>query len=81
MAFGEDLKGVLLRGDHHLEYPLHVRKRDALVEEVAHGVDEDHARPTPTQRLFQALGPQTKVEALLVVVARDARQRSANVFA
>src|ERR1019366_1457032 len=43
-----------------------------LVEQIAHRVDEDHPRSTPTQRLFKALRPDTQVETLLVGMTRYA---------
>ena len=54
---------------------------NGLVEKVAHRVDEDHPRPLPAQRLLKPLGPEPEIEALLVGVPSDPRQRSANVSA
>ena len=45
---------------------------DALVEQVAHRVHEDHLRARPPERLGELLGHQPEVEPLLVGVARDA---------
>src|SRR5690606_873204 len=43
---------------HHPEDRGDLLVGDALVEEVAHAVDEDAARPLPAQRLVEALGQE-----------------------
>jgi hypothetical protein len=42
------------------------------VEQVAHGVDEDHARPAPSERLPDPIGPEGQVEAAFKWMARHA---------
>ena len=59
---------------HHLEDARDVVERDALVEEVAHRVDEDHPRLAPRERQLQPLGPEAQVEALLVGVTGHAAE-------
>ena len=65
-ALGEDLEGVVAGFDHGAGDADDVLGGDILVEEVAHGVDEDHARPPPPQGLVELLGDEAEVESLLV---------------
>jgi hypothetical protein len=39
--------------------------RDALVEEITHGVDEDAPRLPPLERLGQPLGPEREIKPVL----------------
>ena len=73
-ALGEHLVAVLVRRLHHLEDLVDVVVGHVLVEEVAHGVDEDGARLRPAERLVEALGAQLQLEAALVGVAGDAAE-------
>src|ERR1700722_1380689 len=45
--------------------------RHALLEKVAHRIDEDHLRRLPTEGLVELLGNQPQVKALLVGVPWD----------
>ena len=51
-ALGEDLEGVPVGGLHRVEYGIDKMPRHFLVKEVAHRIDEDASRLSPTQRLF-----------------------------
>ena len=50
---------------HRVEHGIDEAARHLLVEQVAHRIDEDHARPTPGKRLAQPLRPKREVEAAL----------------
>src|SRR5262245_35941696 len=50
---------------HCVEHARNEFLRYVVMEEVAHGIDEDHARLAPVQRLLQALGPHRQVKAVL----------------
>src|SRR5262249_11267517 len=71
VALGQDLEGVLACLSHHREHLLDKLERDLRMEEIAHRVHEDHARPPPAERLLESAWPELKVEALLVRVARN----------
>src|SRR5262245_37404929 len=47
-------------------------ERHAFMEQIAHRVDEDHSRSAPGQRLPHLLRHESKVESLLVGMARHA---------
>jgi len=49
-ALGEDLKGVPPGGGHDFGDGHDVIVRDLVVEEIAHGVDEDHFGGAPAER-------------------------------
>jgi hypothetical protein len=70
MTLGQDLEGVLAGNSHHLEDPRDVVVGDALVEQVAHRVDEDHPWSLPTQRMLKPIRPQLEREALLIGMTR-----------
>src|ERR1700684_1604514 len=72
VALGQDLERMPVGLSHDLEDPLDIGVRNALVEEVAHRVDEDHPRTRPLQWLLQPLRPELELKALLVGVSRDA---------
>lgn len=71
-AFGEDLEGVPVRCFHGGEHLVHVIEGHALVEQVAHGVDENHARLFPRKRLFETGRSKRQVEPRLERVALHA---------
>ena len=71
-SLGQHLVGVPVRRPHRVEHPVDEPAVHILVEQVAHGVHEDHARLPPSQRLVEARRPFVEVEALLVGVPLDA---------
>jgi len=66
MTLGQDLKLVPVTLLHDREDFLNELNRNVLVEEIAHGVDEDAARLAPTKGEAQSLRPELKVESLFV---------------
>jgi hypothetical protein len=50
---------------HHVRNITDERGGDLLVEQVAHGVDENALPGPPTERLVQLVGHKAKIEALL----------------
>ncbi len=72
IALRQDLKRVPMGGTHSLEHSSDVRRRDLLVEQVAHRVDEDRLWLAPAKRSIETFGPNPQVEALLVSMSRDA---------
>ena len=71
-ALGQDLVGVPVGLLHDAADGEDIVKRHVLVEEVAHGVDEDPARLGPEEGLGQLVGDEAEVEALLVGMAGHA---------
>jgi len=61
-AFGQHLESVPMRFFHGVENLVDIVGRNVLVEQVAHGVDEDHLRLADRKGLFQAAGPKRKIE-------------------
>lgn len=51
-ALGEDLEDVVVSAGHDVEDRSDVVGRYPLMEEVAHGVDEDEARLLPAQGMI-----------------------------
>src|SRR5881409_2530433 len=64
-AFREHLIGIPSREMHGGNYPRNVRQRNALVEQIAHRVDEDHPRFAPTKRLSELLGNKPQIKTVL----------------
>src|SRR5215471_8564005 len=64
-AFCEDLKRVPRRTLHSAENAIDETLRNVLVEEIAHGIYENHAWRAPAERLFQPFRAQRKIEASL----------------
>jgi hypothetical protein len=64
-AFRQHLINVPVGLFHRVEHGTDVRLGNVLVKEIAHRVDEDHARPLPIERLLEALGPQGEIETSL----------------
>ena len=73
-ALGEHLEDVPIGRFHGVEDAVDERAGDLLMEQVAHGVDEDHAGPLPGKRLRQPFGAQGEVEAVLEGMARHAAE-------
>src|SRR5689334_21840688 len=71
MTLRQDLEGVPVGPRHHLEDLSHVAHRNALMEYIAHRVDEDHPRPLPFERLAESRWPQAQIKALLIRTAGD----------
>ena len=69
---GQDLVDVAVRRLHPVENVVDEIARHALVEQVAHRIDEDHARFAPPLGLIEARRPKAEIEALLVGVTRNA---------
>jgi hypothetical protein len=65
----EDLEDVMVSSDHHVEDSSDELRRNILVEEVAHRIDEDHSRPFPTRRNLEPFRPKPQIETLLVRMA------------
>lgn len=68
-ALGEDLEDMPVCRLHCAEHLVNEGRWHLLVEEVAHGVDEDQARHAPRERLVEAFGARRQVEPLLKGVA------------
>ena len=64
-ARGRHLKRMPARRLHDLADLLDVFAENALVKEVAHRVDEDHARLAPEDRIAELAGHQAKFKYLL----------------
>src|SRR5258706_9311601 len=58
----QDLKGVPVRLLHRVKDAPDELLRHVFVEEIAHRIDEDHARTAPAQRLIKALRSQCQIE-------------------
>lgn len=58
VALSEDLKGVLWRLSHNVEDFAHIRLWNALVEKIAHRVDENQTRTLPAERLPETIWPE-----------------------
>jgi len=69
---GQHLEGVPARLLHGVEDLVDIGERHVLVEQVAHGIHEDHLRRADGERLFQAMRAQGQVEAFLIGMARHA---------
>ena len=69
-ALREHLESVPVGFFHGVEYAVDEWRRNVLVEQVAHGIDEDLPRSFPCQRLFHSFRAQCQIEALLVWVPR-----------
>jgi len=70
--FCQDLKGVPLRGGHDLRDGDNVFVGNLVVEEIAHGIDKDHLRSAPAQRLPEFSRNEAKIKSLLIGMAFDA---------
>lgn len=70
----EHLVDMVAGSLHRIKNLVDEQIRDLLVEEITHGVHENHARATPTRRLGQALGTQGEVETALVGVPANAAE-------
>jgi len=64
-SLGEHLENVPVGTLHRVEHLFDKLPRHFLVEEVAHGVDENHPRFAPLKGLLKALRAQRQVEAAL----------------
>ena len=65
IALGEDLEHVPVGSTHDVADVRDEVGRDLIVEQVAHGIDEDLSRAFPVQRWFQLLGYESQIEAAL----------------
>src|SRR5580704_16179748 len=73
-SLGQHLKCVLVGVLHYFCYFDDVRVGDMLVKEVAHGVDKNSLGPPPSQGFFELLRNESRIEATLVRVARNATE-------
>src|SRR6266446_4910613 len=64
-AFREYLKSVPRCAFHRIEDAIDKFLGNVLVEKIAHGIHEDHARRAPAEWLFQPLRAQGQIEARL----------------
>ena len=67
-SFCEKLEDVVVGFDHYIKDSLDVLIRHFLVEEVGHGIHENHLRFSPTERHFQPLGPELQIKPLFIRV-------------
>ena len=70
-AFREYLKSVPRRALHRIEDAIDKILGNVLMEKVAHGIHEDHARRSPAERLLQSLWTQSQIEASLEWMTRS----------
>ena len=70
-TFCQYLVDVPIRRFHRFEDPVHKSPVYALMEQVAHRIDEDHTWFLPPRWLRETRRPQAQVEPLLVGVALD----------
>ena len=73
-ALGEDLIGVPVCFGHDGGDVHDVIVGDEIVEEVAHGIDENHFGLAPAERLGEFFGNEARIEALFVGMAFDAAE-------
>jgi hypothetical protein len=57
-ALREDLINVPICCEHGIEHAQNELVGDVDMEQVGHGIDEDHPRLGPAKRLIQSLGPK-----------------------
>src|SRR5713226_9179766 len=62
-ALGKDLIGVPVGGDHDFSGSSDVFLRHVFMEEVAHGIDEDHLGGAPAKGLSELFGHKTQIES------------------
>lgn len=60
----EDLKDVPVSPSHNVADARDIARRNFLVKEIAHRVDEDLPWALPAERLLQLFGHQSQIEAL-----------------
>src|SRR3989304_8117016 len=70
-TFCQNLKRVPVSANHDIKHFSNKFIRDFPVEKIRHRINENTARPFPTQRQFESIRPQTKVKPLLKVLTRD----------
>jgi len=63
----EHLETVPASTFHYGEHPLNVCKRDFMMEQIAHAIDENGLRPSPAERKFQHVLLRREFEAVGVV--------------
>ena len=73
-ALGQHLVDMPVRPDHRIEDAADVWDGDVLVEQIGHGVDEDHPEFSPIQGETDPFRLELQVEALLVRMPRDAAE-------
>ena len=61
-AFGQDLKHMPVCRFHRVEHAVDEFHRNALVEQIAHRIHEDHARSFPREWLGEAFGTERDIE-------------------
>ena len=66
-AFGQDLEAVPVRPGHDIEHALDVGERHAVVEQIAHRVDEHGLRLLPPEWQLQHVRLQCRQETAGVV--------------
>lgn len=82
-AFGtlrEDLIGVPVCFGHDLGDVDDITVVDEVMEEVAHGVDENHFGLAPAERFREFFGNEARIEALFVGMAFDAAETLGKSF-
>src|SRR5580692_5352255 len=65
-ALGQDLKDVPISLQHDFSDFLNVRIRHTLVEQIAHGIYEDHAGSGPAKGLGEFFRYKSQVETALI---------------
>src|SRR5581483_6398225 len=65
---------------HRLEDALDIRKGNVVVEQVAHGVDEDHLRPTPAPRHIEQVRMQGYFKTIAVTVSPHCLKTTGHTF-
>ena len=68
-ALRQNLEGVFCGTRHYGEHSINEFKRNALVEQIAHGIDKDHSRRAPSKRQIEALRMQGNVSKLAAAEA------------
>lgn len=79
-ALGQHLEHVPIGPFHCVKHRLNMPPRYGLVEEIAHGIDEDHSRTLPSQRVTQTLGAQRQIETGFEWMTADASKSLREAF-
>ena len=69
-ALRQELEYVMVGLDHDIEDPPDELVGHALMEEVGHGVHEDHLRLFPSERQLKPFGPEPQIEPLFKRMSR-----------
>lgn len=68
------------RREHGFGDPFNEAPGDVAMKEVAHGIDEDHSRLAPAQRVSELLRDKADVEALHEGMAFDSAKALGEAF-